>query len=102
GRGSGVAGEARGCVRALPDLPERALALRAPPRRARPRLSADVRRPDARSADGTVGREPFRRARATNGQAAGSTGRRTWQEARDARDPLDLRFDRPRGVLART
>ena len=45
---------ARRRVRAVPDLRQRALALRTAPRGRRPGLPADVRRPDERSEDATV------------------------------------------------
>ena len=54
GRRHGVAVRARRRVRAVPDLPQRALALRAAPRGRRSRLPAHVRRPDARSEDAAV------------------------------------------------
>src|SRR6266508_4145663 len=50
----GVAVRARRRVRAVPDLPQRTLALRAAPRCRRSRLSAHVRRPYARSTDAAV------------------------------------------------
>ena len=53
-RGHGVAVRARRRVRAVPDLPQRTLALRAAPRGRRSRLPAHVRRPHARSADAAV------------------------------------------------
>src|SRR3954469_18391601 len=46
--------QARRGVRTVPDLQERTLALRVAPRGRRSRLPADVRRPDARSADAEV------------------------------------------------
>src|SRR5829696_844316 len=49
-----VAVRARRCVRAVPDLRQRALALRAAPAGHRSRLPCHVRRPDARSKDATV------------------------------------------------
>src|ERR671911_126090 len=78
----GVAVRTRRHVRALPDLPQRTLALRTAPRSDRSRLPAHVRRPDARSKDaavtGTLGTElvptqPPRagRAHAENTTAAG-------------------------------
>ena len=50
----GVAVRARRRVRAVPDLQQRALALRAAPRSHRSWLPAHVRRPDARSEDAAV------------------------------------------------
>ena len=50
----GVAVRARRRVRAVPDLPQRTLALRTAPRSHRSRLPAHVRRPDARSKDAAV------------------------------------------------
>ena len=50
----GVAVRARRRVRAVPDLRQRALALRTAPRSHRSRLPAHVRRPDARSKDAAV------------------------------------------------
>src|SRR5690606_2539503 len=47
GRGRGVAGRARAGVRAVPGVPERAVALRAAARRRQERVSAPVPRPDA-------------------------------------------------------
>src|SRR6266540_3834104 len=52
----GVAVRARRRVRAVPDLPQRALALRTAPRSHPWRLPAHVRRPDARSKDAAVTR----------------------------------------------
>ena len=53
-RRHGVALRARRRVRAVPDLRQRALALRAAPRCGRPRLPGDVRRSHARPADAVV------------------------------------------------
>ena len=53
-RRHGVAVRTRRRVRAVPDLRQRALALRAAPRSRRSRLPAAVRRPHARSADAAV------------------------------------------------
>ena len=47
---------ARHCVRAVPDLRQRTVALRTAPRSRRSRLPADVRRPDARPKDAPVKR----------------------------------------------
>ena len=55
-RRHGVAVRTRRRVRAVPDLRQRTLALRAAPRSRRSRLPAHVRRPDARSADAAVSR----------------------------------------------
>ena len=57
----GVAVRTRRRVRAVPDLPQRTLALRTPPRSHRSRLPFHVRRPDARSKDAAVTRHDRRR-----------------------------------------
>ena len=65
--------EARRRVRAVPGLPERALALRAAPRGRRRRVPGPVRRPHARPEDAAVTGRPVRCAGRPRGRRPGAT-----------------------------
>ena len=89
-----VAVRARRRVRAVPDLPQRALALRAAARRHRHRLPAHVCRPRARSEDAAV-TSPLRRPRrATRGGVGGRFLTRVDRTTRYRRGAPSIRLRR--------
>src|SRR4051794_12293785 len=102
----GMALRARRAVRALPDLRQRALALRAAPGSNRSRLSADVRRSDARSTDAAVKRSPRSLPLVGRGFAQASPGtspswgQSTSGRSREAGSALQAGPPRPDSTLA--
>src|SRR5213079_1836358 len=103
----GVVVQARCLLRAVPDLPQRTLALRAPPGSGRSGLPGHVRRPHPRSTDAvTTDRRSWRNDAFI--EAVGRRAGRAWTPARrlferigvaDRRvDHVDIHHDRRSGL----